>query len=43
MAVKPKYIKDLGRKIYKEYSEDVTTNFDRNKQIVKQSTNVETI
>lgn len=43
MAVKPKYIKDLGRKIYKQYSEDVTTNFDRNKQIVKQSTNVESI
>lgn len=43
MAVKPKYIKDLARLIHNKYPDAVSEEFSRNKQIVDQSTNIESV
>lgn len=43
MAVKPKYVKDLSRIIHNKYPDAVSEDFDRNKQIVDQATNIESI
>ena len=41
MPVKPDYIKEIGRKIEKEYPRLVTDNFEENKEVVSEVTNVE--
>lgn len=43
MAVKPKYVKDLARLIHERYPDAVSSDFNRNKQIVEQATNVESV
>lgn len=41
MPVKPKYVKDLGRAIYRKYPQAVTRDFDSNKELVQEVTNIE--
>jgi small subunit ribosomal protein S17e len=41
MAIKPKYVKQLGRILLERYPEAFNTDFDTNKDSVTQLTNVE--
>jgi small subunit ribosomal protein S17e len=41
MAVKPKYVKEISRHILRKYSEDVSKDFEVNKSIVDDTTNIE--
>ena len=43
MAVKPKYIKDIGKLIHNKYPDAVSDEFNRNKRIVDQSTDIESV
>lgn len=40
MAVKPKYIKALGREIFETYEESIDSDFERNKMVVRETTDV---
>ena len=41
MAIKPAYIKKLARGLIERYDEAFTTDFEHNKEVVQELTNVE--
>ena len=41
MAIKPAYIKKIGNALLERYPEAFNTDFERNKEIVEEFTNVE--
>jgi small subunit ribosomal protein S17e len=41
MAVKPKYVKEISRRIFREYDNKVSKDFTQNKSIVTETTNIE--
>lgn len=43
MSVKPKYVKDLGKHIFELYPDNVSTDFDVNKQIVSETTDIQSV
>lgn len=43
MSVKPKYVKDLGEHIFELYPDNVSSDFDANKQIVNETTDINSV
>lgn len=41
MSVKPKYVKDLGKRIFELYPDNVSNDFEVNKQIVIETTDIQ--
>lgn len=41
MPIRPDYVKDIAQELIDQYPQVVSTEFDRNKQIVEEATNIQ--
>lgn len=41
MPVKPKYVKDVGKGVMRKYPNAISTDFEHNKELVEELTNIE--